>query len=141
MTLTNSADAAAGNGPRDLGREGETLAARFLIQRGMRIVACNVRVPVGRARTGGRVHGEIDIVAFDGPTLVFVEVKTRTTDAVAAPERAVTTAKQRRLRRAAHRYRALIGPAEAPYRFDVATVVWPPAGPPAIQLLKDFFRP
>ncbi len=122
-----------------LGRLGEQLAADFLTRRGWRIVAHNVRLPVGRNRSGSRVYGEIDIVAFDGPTLVFVEVKTRTSAAVAAPESAVTLHKQHRLRQAAQRYRQLIGPADAPYRFDVIALLWPATAPPTVTLFKDFF--
>lgn len=122
-----------------LGRAGEQLAARFLIRRGWRIVAYNVRLPIGRRRSGRRVYGEIDLIAFDGPTLVFVEVKTRTSAAVAAPESAVTSLKRRRLRRAAQRYRRLIGPADAPYRFDVVAILWDAAAAPAVRLLRDFF--
>ncbi|OYT73884.1 MAG: YraN family protein [Chloracidobacterium sp. CP2_5A] len=126
--------------PRDLGRRGEDLATQFLIRYGMQVVARNARVPIGRTRSGARIHGEIDIVAFDGPTLTFVEVKTRAALEVAAPESAVTAGKQRRLRRAARRYRALIGPADAPYRFDVVTVAWPAASAPTIQLFKGYFH-
>lgn len=121
-----------------LGRAGERLAARFLTRRGWRIVAYNVRLPIGHRRSGRRVYGEIDLVAFDGPTLVFVEVKTRTSAAVAAPESAVTTLKRRRLRRAAQRYRRLIGPAAAPYRFDVVAILWDAAAP-TVRLLEGFF--
>ncbi len=127
--------------PRDLGRRGEDLAAQFLTRYGMQVVARNARVPIGRSRAGGRIYGELDIVAFDGPTLVFVEVKTRAATDVAAPESAVTAGKQRRLRRAARRYRALIGPSDAPCRFDVATVAWPAGSAPTIKLFKGFFHP
>ncbi len=126
---------------QSLGQQGERLAARFLTRCGMQVVAYNVRVPVGRTRTGARVHGELDIVAFDGPTLVFIEVKTRTTAEFATPESAITPRKQARLVRAARRYRTLIGPFDAPYRFDVVSVVAAPGAQPTIQLFRDFFRP
>ncbi|MGQ9897252.1 MAG: YraN family protein [Acidobacteriota bacterium] len=126
--------------PRTLGQEGERLAANFLTQCGMQVVACNVRVPVGRNRTGARIYGEIDIVAFDGPMLVFVEVKTRATTDFATPESAVTFRKQAQLTRAARRYRTLIGPFDAPCRFDVVSVIATPGATPTIRLFKNFLQ-
>jgi|AFSR01.1.fsa_nt_gi putative endonuclease len=127
---------------RTLGQQGEHLAARFLTHRcGMQVVARNVRVPVGRNQAGARVYGELDIVAFDGPTLVFVEVKTRTTADFATPEGLVTCRKRDRLVRAARRYRTLIGPSDAPYRFDLVSLVVSPGARPIVQLFKDFLRP
>ena len=126
---------------QSLGQQGERLARHFLSRCGMQIVAYNVRVPVGRTRTGARVYGELDIVAFDGPTLVFVEVKARTTAEFATPESAITPRKRARLVRAARRYRTLIGPFDAPYRFDVVSVVAAPGMRPTLRLFKDFFRP
>lgn len=123
-----------------LGARGEAAAAGFLERLGYRIVARNVRAPIGRTRAGALVRGELDIVAFDGDTLVFVEVKTRTSDALAEPESAVTQSKRRRLIRTARRYRRLVGPFEAPFRFDVVGVVWRENLPPEIRLVKNFFR-
>ena len=69
-----------------LGRRGEELAAAYLEQSGYRLVAANVALPVGRNRLGAVINVEIDLVAYDGATLCFVEVKTRTSDWFAAPE-------------------------------------------------------
>ncbi len=127
---------------RTLGRDGEALAAHFLRGLGWEIVATNVTLPIGRsAATGRLVTGELDIVALDGETLVFVEVKTRRDDDLAAPEAAVTPGKQRRLRRAARRYRSLIGPLEAAYRFDVIGIVWSEGRAPRIRHVKGFLGP
>ncbi|MGE3466032.1 MAG: YraN family protein [Pyrinomonadaceae bacterium] len=60
-----------------LGERGEGLAAEYLIDNGYRLVVSNFKVPVGRNRRGAQVTGEIDIVALDGETLCFIEVKTR----------------------------------------------------------------
>ncbi len=123
----------------NLGPRGETAAARFLETLGFRIVARNVRVPIGRNRNGALVRGEIDIVAFDRETLVFIEVKTRSTDDQIAPEAAVTPAKQALLGRTARRYRRLIGPPDTPYRFDVVSIVWQDPNP-VISLHRNFFK-
>ncbi|HNG93978.1 MAG TPA: YraN family protein, partial [Acidobacteriota bacterium] len=73
-------------------------------------------------------------------TLVFVEVKTRSSDELALPEAAVTPAKQRKLARTARRYRRLIGPVDVPYRFDVVSIVASGQVAPKIKLLKNFFE-
>ncbi|SMX71987.1 MULTISPECIES: YraN family protein [Brevibacterium] len=73
---------------RSLGQTGEDLAAGFLQRQGMVIIERNFRCP----------RGEIDIIARDGDTIVFVEVKTRRTLALGSPLEAVTRAKLKRIR-------------------------------------------
>ncbi|WP_231441718.1 YraN family protein [Brevibacterium zhoupengii] len=73
---------------RALGQSGEDLAAEFLQRQGMVILERNFRCP----------RGEIDIIAKDGDTIVFVEVKTRRTLAQGSPLEAVTAAKLRKIR-------------------------------------------
>lgn len=119
--------------PRELGTQGENLAAEFLKRLGFRIVARNVTLPVGRTSRGNPLTIELDIVAFDGTTLVFVEVKTRRSQAQATPASAITPHKQSYLRRGASRYRRLIGPFDAPYRFDAVAIVWEEGKPPHIS--------
>jgi putative endonuclease len=104
-----------------LGEQGENIAARYLGDRGYRIIARNFRCPVG----------EIDIIARDGRTIVFVEVKTRQEDAP-RPEDQVNRAKQRQIIRAAKYYLGRYGQ-QPPARFDVVAIVWPPSGPPVIR--------
>jgi Holliday junction resolvase-like predicted endonuclease len=60
-----------------LGERGESLALDFLERQGFRIVMTNFKVPVGRNSRGVAVTGEIDIIALDGDTLCFIEVKAR----------------------------------------------------------------
>ena len=73
---------------QSLGREGERLAAEYLEKKGYKVVASRFRL----------FHGEIDLIAWDGDTLVFVEVKARTSDDFGLPEESVTPAKQRQRR-------------------------------------------
>lgn len=128
-----------------LGQRGERLAARFLENVGYRLVAANFKLPVGRSLRGALVHAEIDLVAYEGSTLCFVEVKTRASDWFAAPEANVDLRKQRQIARAARAYRRLFGLFAAPFRYDVVSVVAPPAGddgivPPArVELLRNFW--
>jgi putative endonuclease len=128
-----------------LGRRGEELAADFLRDLGFRLVAANFRLPVGRDRRGAVVRAEIDLVAYEGHTLCFVEVKTRASDRFAAPEANVDLRKQRQITRAARAYRRLLGLAAEPCRFDVVTVLLPrsdEAGTPTaprLRLLRSFW--
>jgi putative endonuclease len=127
----------------ELGRLGETLAIEHLERAGYRIVAGNFRLPIGRNTRDAIVSAEIDVVAYDGPTLCFVEVKTRGTDAFAPPQANVDLRKRRQIARAARGYRRLFGLVDAPYRYDVVTVISPSPkqidAEPRIELLKNFW--
>lgn len=110
----------------DLGRKGEELAAAYLDQQGFQIVAANFTVPVGRNRNDAVINVEIDLVAYEGPVLCFVEVKTRASDWFAPPTANVDLRKQRQVTRAARVYRRMFGLKAEPYRFDVVSIVLPP---------------
>lgn len=123
----------------ELGEEGERKALEYLVKfEGYRIAVTNFRVPVGRGLKGQKLSAEIDIIAYDGETLAFVEVKTRTSDDLVAPERAVGLRKQRQIARAARRYRQLIDVVEERYRYDVLTII-PGDGKDKIELLRGYF--
>jgi len=98
-----------------LGARGEEAAARHLRRLGYRIVA----------RANRLKAGELDLVAVDGETVVFVEVKTRESAGMGQPWEAVDAAKQRRLTRAAVTFLKCHGLLESPARFDVVAVTWP----------------
>lgn len=72
--------------------------------------------------------GEIDIVARDGETLCFVEVKTRRRAVHSTPGEAVGTAKRQRIAAAAREYLRAIGRPDVPYRFDIVEVIAPRRG-------------
>jgi putative endonuclease len=97
-----------------LGPRGETLAAKYLREAGYRIVIRNFRCEMG----------EIDIIARDGRTLVFVEVKTREDDDP-TPEAQVNAVKQHQLTKAARYYLSKYRGPQPPARFDVVAIVWP----------------
>ena len=97
---------------RLLGIKGEDLAAKFLRKKGYRIVDRNFKTPIG----------EIDIVAEDGETLVFVEVKTRCGDAFGHPFEAVDARKRVKLRKVALYYLKNRRRNDAPSRFDVLSI-------------------
>jgi putative endonuclease len=91
---------------------GEDLACAELCRRGYAILARRYRTR----------YGEIDVVAREGTTVVFVEVKTRCGDAFGSGGAAVTSWKQQRIVRMATDYLARHGLLDAPCRFDVVTV-------------------
>src|ERR687894_291332 len=128
-----------------LGRRGEAVAADVLEREGFRLVAANFELPVGRNLRGAVVRAEIDLVAYEGDVLCFVEVKTRASDWFAAPEANVDLRKQRQISRAARAYRRLLGLQGAPHRYDVVAVILPPPGAggrepaPRVELLRGFW--
>jgi putative endonuclease len=95
-----------------LGRRGERAAEKYLRRNGYRIVARNFRA----------AGAEIDLVAMDGETLVFVEVKTRRSRDAGAPEEAVDERKQKQIRRAAELFATRYRADEVTMRFDIIAV-------------------
>lgn len=110
------------------GKYGEDLAADYLKKLGYKIIERNFRIR----------GGEIDIIAIDGQTLVYAEVKTRTSHAFGLPEESVTYRKIRFLERAAKFYRANRKYLKFPLleRIDVITVD-STDGDPQINLIKN----
>jgi putative endonuclease len=114
---------------KDTGKRGEDLAAAFLMERGYRILERNWRCPVG----------EIDIIARDGNELVFVEVKSRTSDLYGTPETSVNARKQKKVASAALYYINEKSHHHRNARFDVVAVTFQ-EGPPRIELTCNAFE-
>ena len=117
-----------GNARITLGKMGEDLACRELERRGYAIVARRYR----------RRGGELDIVARDGPTLVFVEVKTRDGRWFGGAAEAVTGLKRRRIVQLALEYLTRHQLSECPCRFDVVSIQLE-AGRPVIEIYRNAF--
>ena len=113
-----------------LGRRGEDLAHRFLRRAGYIIVARNYRLPTA--------DGEADLIAWDGDTLVIVEVKARQSDEFGPPERAIGDDKRAHLRRVARAYARKTDTPWERVRCDVVTVIL--SRPPQLQLVRGTFR-
>ena len=111
----------------NLGKQGEELAAAYLQAKGFVIVKQNYRKKVG----------EIDIIAQEGTTLVFVEVKTRTSLQFGQPYEAITHKKQKQLRRVAEDYLARNNKLDVIVRFDVISILMRGTKPPTIEHLPD----
>ena len=115
---------------KDAGNRGEAAAARFLRQRGYRILASQWRCR----------YGELDLVARDRMGVVcFVEVKLRGAGAIALPREFVDRRKQDRLRCAAALYLNHRGLSDAPVRFDVAEVYLEKDCSLRVEYLEDAF--
>ena len=110
----------------DLGKRGEDLAARFLERKGYRIVA----------RSSRTEFGEIDLIAIEGRTIVFVEVKTRRNHDRGHPADAVDESKQQRLTRLALAWLKRERLLEVRSRFDVIGVIW--AGDGKLEKIEHF---
>jgi len=112
-----------------LGRQGEEIACRYLTRQGYRILVRNYRTRLG----------EVDIIAEQGGTLVFVEVKTRRGRTCGHPFEAVTPAKCRQISRVALLYLAETGREKQAARFDVVAVSLAGGGEPVIELARNAF--
>lgn len=110
------------------GKTGESIAARFLRKQGYRILEQNYRTGLG----------EIDIIAKDRDTLVFVEVKARQSERYGKPKSAVTPRKQRKISMVALHYLKTTAQSHAKARFDVVSVLSAGASP-EIELIKNAF--
>lgn len=112
-----------------LGTKGEDLAVKFLKKKGYKIIARNYKNYVG----------EIDIIARDGDTVVFIEVKTRADDSFGYPFEAVNKRKRQKLKNLALLYLKKQGK-ELPVRFDVLSIFCMDDGKKEIEHIKDAFE-
>jgi putative endonuclease len=112
-----------------LGRRGEDLAHRYLKSAGFTILARNYRPGGG--------DSEVDIVARDRDIVVFVEVKSRSSEEFGAPDRAIDAEKQKHIARAARAYATRAGLEWSQVRFDTVSIVF--TNPPSIVHLQDAF--
>jgi putative endonuclease len=112
-----------------VGKAGEEAAVQYLCQHGYRILERNYRCR----------FGEIDLIARDGRTLAFVEVKTRRSQKYGPAAAAVTLEKQRHLIKASQVYLIQRKKAAEFCRFDVVTIEMD-AQQPRIELIKDAFQ-
>jgi putative endonuclease len=123
--MTSTTDAPAG-ARQALGRYGERLAARHLVEQGMVLLDRNWRCDVG----------EIDLVLRDGRVLVVCEVKTRTSTAFGHPLEAVTEAKADRLRDLSVRWVAEHAVRPDGVRIDLVGVLMQPRGRPVLEHVR-----
>ena len=115
---------------KSLGNRGEDAAAKFLKREGYHVLARSLDSPLG----------ELDIVAVDGRTVVFVEVKTRRSTDAGRPSDAIDQRKEQRMTQAALAYLKSNRLLNYSARFDVVAIMWPDdARKPTIEHFKNAF--
>jgi len=114
----------------ETGKQGEAIARRYLEEQGCRILEENWRYR----------RAEVDLIAMEGPILLFVEVKTRSSTAFGEPEDFVTRQKEDLLAAAAHAYIDQIDHEEE-IRFDIIAVLYQEGQDCQVKHLKDAFFP
>ena len=113
---------------RDVGILGEKLAKDFLKKKGYRIIETNYRSP----------EGEIDIIARHGDSLVFIEVRTKTSREFGSPEESITLTKMGRIKATAAHYQQTHSNLPALWRIDVVAIELNPKGKPSrIELIEN----
>jgi len=112
-----------------MGRRGERIACRFLMRNGFDILARRFQ-----AR-----RGEVDLIAFEGDILVFIEVKTRASREYGDPWEFVDWEKQQSIRQAGEEFIARCDLGEYAYRFDVVAVIAPGTPNQEVILLRNAF--
>ena len=110
-----------------LGAQGEAIASAHLESEGLAIASRNYRTR----------YGEIDLVARDGDTIVFVEVKTRRTSAYGSPEESITARKREHLARTAALYLQEHGLEHQPWRIDLVAITLQANGPARINHVRS----
>ena len=111
-----------------LGERGEGLAVRFLKKKGYRIIRRNYKTR----------RGEIDVIAGDGETLVFIEVKTRESLQYGHPFEAVDRSKRKKIANVAMQYLMTLKEIP-PCRFDIVSIYFE-RGRPEFELIRDAFE-
>lgn len=112
---------------QEIGALGEKIARDFLRKRGYKIIESNYRCP----------RGEIDVIARNGGSLVFIEVRTRTSTDLGTPEESVNAQKQAKLRQVALNYLQKHGALSGDWRIDVVAIELDGVRPKRINLIKD----
>ena len=116
---------------KQLGKAGEEMAAKYLVEKGYQIIEWNYRCE----------NGEIDLIAKDQDVTVFVEVKTRRSLKFGIPQAAVTSKKQLQISMVALSYLNEVNALNSPCRFDVIAITLPPASEKLeIKHIKNAFE-
>ncbi len=112
---------------QSLGRMGESLAGAFLKNKGYTILEKNWHTP----------YGEIDLIARQNESIVFVEVKTRSNNSLGPPEISITPRKAEHMRGAAEYYIQQHSETQAEWRIDLVTILLQPGAPAAIDHFEN----
>ena len=139
ISLLQHTDSDTSNTSR-VGIQGERISHDFLVRKGLRLVCANFKTPVGRNRRGAIVTGEIDVIAYEGDVLCFIEIKTRTSEEFSSAVSAVNLRKQRQIIRTAKRYRKLFHLNDIRFRYDAMGIVLNGKRAPKIEYFRGYFN-
>lgn len=117
------------NALQELGKRGEALAWNFLKKAGYTLLEKNFRTR----------FGEVDVIAEKKGTIVFLEIKTRTSDRFGLPAEAVDWRKQQKLSRSAEAFLQARRLENCPARFDILSILWNGVEEPRFSLIEDAF--
>jgi len=115
--------------PYNLGKSGEEIALKYLKEKKYNIIKRGFRL----------FRGEIDIIAYDRKTLVFIEVKTRRSEAFGLPEESVTISKQKQIKKVAQGFLEFNNLQNVECRFDVISLKFSKEKGYLISHIKDAF--
>lgn len=115
---------------RSLGERGEVLAWEYLLKKGYKILEKNYRCKIG----------EIDIIACHQKRLLFIEVKTRSSEHYGPPEEAVTLFKQKKIIKIAEWFRKEKGCQQMPAAFEVIAIDWDGVREPRLRHIPNAFE-
>jgi len=115
----------------ELGEQGERIAQDHLRRKRYRILARNFKC----------VAGEVDLIARDRDTIVFIEVKTRSSEQAFSPDFHISPFQRGQIERAARYFLMERSAQHRPCRFDIVTVVRPPTGPVQVEHFENAFGP
>lgn len=118
------------NTSQTLGAIGEELAYHFLLAKGYKVLLRNYECPLG----------EIDLIAKERGHLVFIEVKTRSSEEMGTPAEAVTFHKRSQIAKCARYYLKRYGIYDSPCRFDVLSILLLPDKEPVFELIESAFE-
>ncbi len=113
------------------GSKGEKLACRYLRRNGYKVLYRDFH---------GHGGGQIDVVCRDGDTLVFIEVKTRTSEEFGRPREAVHRPQQKRIARGGLAWLRMLDNPDILFRFDVVEVFLSEEAKPRIEVIKNAFQ-
>lgn len=139
ISLLQHTDSDTSNTSR-VGIQGERISHDFLARKGLRLVCANFKTPVGRNRRGAIITGEIDVIAYEGDVLCFIEIKTRTSEEFSSAVSAVNLRKQRQIIRTAKRYRKLFHLNDIRFRYDAMGIVLNGKRAPKIEYFRGYFN-
>jgi putative endonuclease len=123
-----------------VGTFGEKLAVEFIQRNGLKVIASNFKVPIGRNRRGVLVTGEIDLIGLDENTVSIIEVKTRSDENFSSPFSAIDLRKQRQIIRTTRVFKKTFNLEKYKFRYDAVGIILNGIKAPTIKYIKSYWN-